>query len=153
MDNPIEILKIADTRLKEAKSLLKDKHYSGAFYLAGYSVELYLKAKICQNFGIDDLFAKDCNTNIKGISDVRKAVKIHNLTVLLAFSGLNPKYEKLKVDAKNDKIKRKILSNISLLMTDWNEEERYKSDASMRHQKIENMFNSLDDFLQWIKTN
>jgi len=153
MDNPIEILKIADTRLKEAKS------FSGAFYLAGYSVELYLKAKICQNFGIDDLFAKDCNTNtntntnIKGISDVRKAVKIHNLTVLLAFSGLNPKYEKLKVDAKNDKIKRKILSNISLLMTDWNEEERYKSDASMRHQKIENMFNSLDDFLQWIKTN
>ena len=153
MDNSVEILKIADTRLKEAKSLLKDGYYGGAFYLAGYSVELYLKARICQNFGIADLFAKECKTNIKGINDMRKAVKIHNIALLLAFSGLNPKYEKLKDDAKNDKTKRKMLSNISLLTTEWNEEERYNPDDSVRHQKIKNMFNSLDDFLQWIKTN
>jgi len=149
MTSPEEIIKIADTRLKEAKSLLNDGHYSGAFYLAGYSIELYLKAKICQNFGINDLFAKDCNNNIKGVNEMRKAVKIHNLAVLLAFSGLNPKYEKLKDDTKNSQM----FVNVSFVMTEWSEEERYKTDNTVRYQKIKNMFNSLDKFLQWIKKN
>ena len=74
--------------------MLKDEHYSGAFYLAGYSVELYLKAKICQLFCIPNLF--DEIGLGKNIGEIRKAVKIHNLALLLKFSGLQPKYEALK---------------------------------------------------------
>jgi hypothetical protein len=110
MTSPEEIIKIADTRLEESKLLLNNKYYSGAFYLAGYSVELYLKAKICQSFGIDDLFS-DTNP-IEGIGKVREAVKIHNLILLLIYSGLKPKYDEL---IKN---KPDMKQNISILMRD-----------------------------------
>jgi hypothetical protein len=38
MDNPIEIRKIANLRLREAETLFIAKLYDGAFYLAGYAL-------------------------------------------------------------------------------------------------------------------
>ena len=35
-------------RLKDARALIKTGHYSGAYYLAGYSVECALKASIAR---------------------------------------------------------------------------------------------------------
>ena len=35
---------IARSRLKEAKALLKSRHYDGAAYLCGYAIEVALKA-------------------------------------------------------------------------------------------------------------
>ena len=147
MTSPEEIIKIADTRLKETRSLLNDGHYSGAFYLAGYTVELHLKAKICQNFGICDLFAD--NSSVEGISELRKVAKTHNFVILLILAGLKPKYEEFVNKTNN----QKILSDISILMKEWNERERYKSDDPLRHNNIKKMFNSLDDFLKWIQEN
>lgn len=69
MTNPEEIKKLAFQRLKEAEILYKNEMYDGAFYLAGYSVELILKAKICERLGIPNLFDetnKDVNS-IKGL--------------------------------------------------------------------------------------
>ena len=75
MTSPTEIKKIADIRLEEAKILLEKDKFNGAFYLAGYSVELYLKAKICRVFGIPDLFDFDNKSSIEGIGKVRSLVK------------------------------------------------------------------------------
>jgi hypothetical protein len=108
MNSPEEIFEIADTRLMEAKVLLEKGLFSGAFYLAGYSVELYLKAKICQNFGVPNLFDK--RVEIGNINEVRKALLTHNLSVLLTFSGLRTEYDLL------DENKPDILLNISFLM-------------------------------------
>ena len=145
MTSPEEIIKIADTRLEEAKLLFKEKRYSGAFYLAGYSVELTLKAKICQSFGTPNLF--DEKNSTKGIDKVRSSVKTHDLTILLIFSGLKPKYDGLK------NTNPKMLKNISFLMKKWNEAERYKPDSPVRYAQIEKTINNLEDFLKWIKTN
>ena len=152
MTSPEEIIKIADTRLEEAKLLLENKHYSGAFYLAGYSVELYLKAKICKVFAIPNLFedkskSKDKNNSEDGMGDIRKAVKIHKLANLLLFSGLKPKYDCLGVTNP------KMLFNISFLIKEWNEQERYKPNNPIHYIKIENTLNNLKEFLEWIQNN
>lgn len=44
-----ELKKLAKTRLIEAKALLDNELYDGARYLAGYVIELALKARVLQN--------------------------------------------------------------------------------------------------------
>jgi len=39
---------IARARLRDAQVLLTGKRFDGAFYLAGYAVELALKARVCR---------------------------------------------------------------------------------------------------------
>lgn len=41
---------LSEVRLEEEQSLLANRYYSGAYYLAGYSVELALKACIAKLF-------------------------------------------------------------------------------------------------------
>lgn len=48
MKNLKDIQELADWRLEEADYLCKGGYFDGAFYLAGYAVELYLKAKIAE---------------------------------------------------------------------------------------------------------
>jgi len=95
MTNPQEIKSLAKQRLKEAEILYENGMFDGAFYLAGYSVELTLKAKICEKLGIPNLFDEtNLDTNsIKGIGEIRKTLKTHNLFTLLIFSGLKIKFD------------------------------------------------------------
>ena len=96
MINPDEIRKLANQRLKEAEILYQNGQYDGAYYLAGYAVELSLKAKNCERLGLPNLFDEtDGATNsIKGISEIRKTLKTHNLQILLIFCGLKHKFDK-----------------------------------------------------------
>ena len=48
-----ELKKLANIRLAEAKSLLENGYYDGASYLAGYALEMALKARICKILEID----------------------------------------------------------------------------------------------------
>jgi HEPN domain-containing protein len=48
--NPGQIRQLAYERLEEAQILAQNGKYDGAFYLAGYSIELMLKAKVCEQF-------------------------------------------------------------------------------------------------------
>ena len=145
MNSPEEIMKIADSRLEEAKILLDKGKYNGAFYLAGYSVELYLKAKICINFGVPDLFSKKKTNKTRG--EIRSAVFTHNLLALLIYSGLITKYEKYKKDNP------KMGVTIHFIFSQWNEEERYRSDTSIQPKQIIKIINNLEEFLLWMKQN
>ncbi len=152
MTNPQEIRKLANQRLKEAEILYKNGMYDGAFYLAGYSVELTLKAKICERLGIPNLYDEtnqDTNS-IKGISEIRKTLKTHNLFILLIFSGL-----KLKFD--NDKaINKDFAKASSLLFTGWDESARYKPCGHMQDKDVEKLINLLsgaNGILTWIENN
>ncbi len=102
MTSPSEIIKLAWQRVQEAEILYANNMHDGAFYLAGYSVELMLKAKICERLGIPNLFDEtDKNANaIEGIGEIRKAVKTHNLFTLLIFSGLKIKFDNDKTPAE-----------------------------------------------------
>ena len=50
MNSNIEIRQLAEERLKDAQVLLANERHEGAFYLAGYAVELTLKAKVCTQY-------------------------------------------------------------------------------------------------------
>jgi len=152
MNNPEEIKKLAWLRLEEAMILYKNGKCDGSFYLAGYSVELMLKAKICERLGIPNLFDEtDANTNqIHGISDIRKTFKTHNLFTLLIYSGLKVKFDADKAKNKN------LLKSNSLLFSNWNENARYKPCGHMKDKDVESLINLLADqngILKWIEQN
>jgi hypothetical protein len=75
-----EFQQLADTRVAEAAALLATGHWSGAYYLTGYSVEFALKACILarvERTGIifeDKKFAADCWTH-----DIEKLVSLADL--------------------------------------------------------------------------
>lgn len=63
-----EFQALAETRLEEAKTLLDQSKWDGAYYLAGYAVELALKACIIKKLMATDAFpgkdlSKDCYTH------------------------------------------------------------------------------------------
>ncbi|OMP79280.1 hypothetical protein [[Flexibacter] sp. ATCC 35208] len=152
MTDPKEIRDLAQQRLREADILLKNGMCDGAFYLAGYSVELTLKAKICDRLGIPNLFdEKNLEANsIKGISDIRKALKTHNLLILLIFSGLKVKFDADK--ATNIELAK---AN-SLLFNSWDENARYKPCGHIIQKDVEKLITLLsreNGLISWIEKN
>lgn len=73
---------ISAARLQDARVLYAAHRFDGAYYLAGYSVELALKARICKTLNWPDFPA----TN-KEFERFR-SFKVHDLEVLLKLSGL-----------------------------------------------------------------
>ncbi len=152
MTNPKEIRDLAYQRLKEAEILYQNNMYDGAFYLAGYSVELLLKAKICERLGIPNLFDEtNVDTNqIKGIGEIRKTLKTHNLFTLLIFSGLKIKFDSDKA------VNKELAKANSLLFNSWDENVRYKPCGHILNKQVENLLNLLtgtDGILTWIEQN
>lgn len=151
MTNPDEIRKLGWQRLKEAEILLKNGMCDGAYYLAGYSVELLLKAKICDRLGIPNLFDDNTTTNSeKGMSEIRKILKTHNLFILLIFSGLKIKFDLDKATNKE------LAKSNSLLFNSWNENARYKPCGHMLDKDVEKLINLLsgtNGILKWIEKN
>lgn len=152
MTSPQEIRKLAKQRLEEAEILFKAGKCDGAFYLAGYSVELMLKAKICERLGIPNLFdeTNQASNSIHGIGEIRKALKTHNLFILLIFSGLKVRFDE-------DKATNRHLTKAStVLFNSWNENARYKPCGHMTDRDVEKLITLLsgdNGILSWIETN
>jgi HEPN domain-containing protein len=150
MNSLEEIKSLAKQRLEEAIVLHKNSLNDGAFYLAGYSVELSLKAKICENFGIPNLFDElNSSVNaIKGIGEIRKMLKTHNLYLLLIVSGLKNNYD----EAKSENIFLSIAS--SYLFGTWDENIRYKPYGFVKENELKNILTLLytsNGILSWIE--
>jgi HEPN domain-containing protein len=91
--------KLAQDRLRDAKTLFDTSSYHGAIYLAGYAVELALKARICQHLGWEKL-------------DESILMK-HDLQFLLRFTGLESSRESFLTQWD--------------LISEWNPEMRYNA--------------------------
>ncbi|MCC6463003.1 MAG: HEPN domain-containing protein [Saprospiraceae bacterium] len=151
MTSPQEIKRLAWQRLEEAHILFENGKFDGAFYLAGYSVELMLKAKICDRLGIPNLFDEEDKVvnSINGVSEIRKSLKTHNLLILLIYSGLKSKFD-------TDKSTNKTLIKVnSLLFSNWNENARYKPCGYMKESDVSTLISLLQDqangLLSWIE--
>lgn len=153
MKNPAQIRQLAFERLEEAQILAQNGKYDGAFYLAGYSIELMLKAKVCEQFGVDNLFDEACK--FLGASEVRRAIKTHDIAVLFIFSGLRNKFEIAKSTSK-------VLGKTNTWLFDtsghciWNEQVRYQLAGSQNASDVLELIGLLEHeegLLQWIKTN
>jgi len=175
MKSSEEIKDLAYLRLSEAEILCEAQKYDGAFYLAGYSVELMLKAKICEHWGIPNLFAEtndalvtfnlgnSCTitdsvlkSNLSKVATtaLRKAVKTHNITQLFIFSGLKDKFRV----AKSSSIKFMLADALlfeSSGRCQWSEQVRYQFNTQDAFT-VQNLLNVLQDdnnergLLQWI---
>jgi HEPN domain-containing protein len=89
--NRNDLQRLAGTRVREAKTLLKAREYSGAYYLAGYAVECALKACIAKAVQRHDFPEK-------GLAD---KVFTHNLRDLLKLADLNDELEASKKASQN----------------------------------------------------
>lgn len=141
LTTPKTIQTLADARITEAESLYGSQHYDLAFYVAGYAVELYLKARICIVLNIPDFFDFGNRKKFDNEDNITKPYKVHNFTQLLILSGLLPEQEKMlnDHDFKNDWI---ILKN-------WNERMRYATGKNM--QDTRDLIDSFKNYILWIK--
>jgi hypothetical protein len=103
-----ELQELARLRLREADALYKAHLYDGCVYLAGYAVELGLKARICRVLRVNEYPS----------GDLGKAFKVHSLNQLKILAGLTP-----DIDVRKNK---ELFDNWSKAVA-WNPEQRYKS--------------------------
>ncbi len=154
MNSPAKIRRIADQRLLEAKILVDSPlsaSYEGAYYLAGYCVELYLKAKICERLDLPDLFqdADSSVTNQASFShtQVGKLFKLHELPKLLLLSGLSQRLDRETI-ANQD-----LVANWSVIKG-WKETKRYSPPGLISKSAAESLIDAIQNtqngFLQWI---
>jgi len=134
--NRSDFQKLAELRIKDAEILLTRKAYSGAYYLAGYSVECALKACVAKQTKRYDFPPEP---------RVIKNIYIHNLETLIQSAGLS-------LEIANKKKRDKGFSVNWNIVKDWNEESRYQKH---NQKKAKDLFsaitNNQNGVLQWLK--
>ena len=122
--------KLVDLRMKEAKLLLSNNEWDGAYYLAGYAVEFALKARI-----VAQLMNSDCFPDKKFAENFYK----HDLTLLRKLSGL-----------EDDMKKDQVVSQQWDIVKDWSEQSRYES--GKQSQQAVDLLEAIEKgVLPWIR--
>ena len=135
--NRKEFQYLAEIRLREAKILLDNRKYCGAYYLCGYALECGLKACI----------SKTIKRSQFPDREFVNASWSHKLNQLIKQASLSDDWEKKMDSDKQFRINWG-------LAKDWNSESRYK-----RYNKkvATDFYNAVADanngVLQWIKQN
>jgi hypothetical protein len=133
---------IALVRLDDAQALLEKNQYDGCCYLAGYCIELALKAVTCKVMERDDFFSL-------ARPETARAFKIHNLKELIVLAGLWQKFEDL--EASNPPI----FNNWSVILNNikWSEQLRYE--IGLTEIQATNVVKAIahpqNGILKWIK--
>lgn len=134
-----ELKQLARTRLMEAKALYASDLYDGSSYLAGYVVELALKARICR---ILDL------AQYPESGEIARSFKTHKLDDLLRLAGLQRKFDQAKTANPN------LLTNWSLV-TQWSEQVRYNPVGTSPKVRAGEIIAALEDpadgVFTWLK--
>jgi hypothetical protein len=124
---------LAVLRLAEAELLLAHGLWSGAYYLAGYSLECALKAKIASSFRENE------------IPELRRVQKIysHDLISLLDIAGLKDELE-AEMEAHAE------LRKSWTVATEWSEQARYQIWTQQAASAIIEAVRSDQGLLQWL---
>ncbi len=135
--NRSDFQKLADLRIKEAKILLENKCFEGAYYLAGYAVECALKACIAKKTKRFDFPPKD---------KIVRELYTHNLEQLRKLAELP-----LNLEAK-----KKSMIQFELnwaVVKGWKEEVRYETEVD--DKRANNLYSAITDkkhgVLSWLK--
>jgi HEPN domain-containing protein len=141
-----DIEALAHEKLQDAECLLNNNRYDGAYYLAGYAVELLLKAKVCKTIGIQDFFdfsnPKKTKLSVKNPDILYKPYKVHDPAQLLILSGI---YSEFQDDSSKDVNLKKHWSIVSK----WDENSRYLT--GITDIDVKNFIISIKEIMQWIQ--
>jgi hypothetical protein len=134
--NRNDFQQLADIRVKEAKVLLDNQCFEGAYYLIGYAVECALKSCISKQFKEHDF---------PELQVVRDSYT-HNLEKLLLVSGL-------KAQLHNEWQTTPKLRTNWLIVTIWSEQARYQH--NMTQSTAEDLYEAVTEpqtgILSWLK--
>lgn len=72
-----ELVVLASDRLEDSRVLLASNRFHGALYLAGYSMECALKARVCRFLGWSDY----------RVTGEYKSMRSHDFVFLLSYTG------------------------------------------------------------------
>jgi hypothetical protein len=116
----------------------------GAYYLAGYEIELLLKAKICKTLDIEDFFdfGSPGKTRIKNEQSVARPYKVHDLEQLIVLSGL------FKIFSAEIATNPVFSAHWSIVST-WQESSRYTFGRSGTDAK--DFITSIKEIASWIQ--
>lgn len=122
-------------RLREAKALLDADCWSGAYYLAGYAVELALKARIAGMFKADMIPDRNFVQRIYS----------HRLNELASLAGLTAQLTErsardVMFEANWDAASR------------WSEQSRYRMISEADARQLVAALDGRDGILRWIST-
>lgn len=127
-----QLKELALLRRQEAQVLFDAELYDGARYLAGYVLELALKARICRLLDFEEY---------PDTGDFRRLYATHDLDQLLKLSGLRRKLS-LQDDALFDSWSTAAL---------WKPERRYDVPGSTKREDVRDILSAIDKVLRWIK--
>jgi hypothetical protein len=134
--NRKDLQTLSRIRINEAKALLKFKHYSGAYYLAGYSIECALKACIAK-----ETLRYDFPPGRKRTDEIYK----HSAPELLKAANLQSLLQSA-TDADA------ILKTNWTVVADWSEQSRYRTVAKGEAvAMIDAVTNRNHGVLLWLK--
>lgn len=83
----VDLQRLAETRLREARALLNAGEYSGAYYLSGYAVECALKACICRQYPGDTFPSRGADHGNAYIHNL--SLLIHEAELTVAFHAVS----------------------------------------------------------------
>ena len=111
--NRRDLQRLSNIRLREARVLLDNEYYSGAYYLLGYAVECALKACIARQVRRHDF------PNRRTVIDSYT----HDLRLLLKVSGL-------EFELLGELIRNTALDRYWTTVSDWTVDSRYEYDKT-----------------------
>jgi len=130
----IELKILSEQRLKEATILLENKQYDGCIYLAGYVIELALKARICKILDLDTF-------------PDYPSFKTHKYDDLITLSGLEKAFDN---ERKNSAFNKNWVK-----FSNWNVSIRYSTMSTNNEKIAKEMISALvtdnNGILTWIK--
>jgi hypothetical protein len=131
-----DLQKLADEKLSDAQILFNSKSWSNAYYVAGYAVELAIKACIAKSFKADTVPDKDL---------VMKTYS-HEFPKLIGAAGLTPELQK-QVQASQD------FRTAWGVVNQWSPDDRYTENSEQDAKEfIEAISHATHGVLPWIKT-
>jgi HEPN domain-containing protein len=135
--NKTDLEALADVRVKEAKLLLDNKCYEGAYYLLGYALECAIKACIAKQVREHDFPDKQ----------LANASYTHKLGDLLGVAGLKQKLQEKGKTDEDFKLNWAVANR-------WSEDARYEHTIEEATVKdfFEAITNNRSGILIWVKS-
>lgn len=135
--NKSDLEALVDVRVKEAKLLLGNKCYEGAYYLLGYALECAIKACIAKQVREYDFPDKQ----------LANASYTHKLGDLLGVAGLKQKLQEKEKTDEDFKLNWAVANR-------WSEDARYEHTIEEATVKdfFEAITNNRSGILIWVKS-